>query len=113
MNENRIEGLWDCAYCGNTKIRARFTECEQCGSPRGPETQFYLPTDLKAATLTKEEAAKTTNEPDWLCAYCNTYNRSDALVCKGCGGSKTEADGNYGSRNRLTGKSFWKFLKKD
>ncbi|MCR4690006.1 MAG: zinc finger Ran-binding domain-containing protein [Lachnospiraceae bacterium] len=108
MESKRIEGLWDCAYCGNTGIKARYGECQQCGSPRGPETRFYLPDDLQGAVLTKEEAAKTTNEPDWMCSYCSTYNRSDATVCKGCGALKKEADGNYGTRHKLTGFSFWK-----
>ena len=107
MEQKRIEGLWDCSYCGQKGIRARFTECQSCGSPRNISTRFYLPTDLQAAALREEEAAKTTNEPDWLCSFCETYNRADALVCKGCGAAKEEAKGSYASFHQETGRSFF------
>jgi len=110
MEKKRIEGLWDCAYCGRTGLKARVDKCDKCGHPRGPEIRFYLPTDIQAATLTKEEAEKTTNEPDWLCAYCNSYNSSNETVCEGCGASKEESAQNYGSINKVTGKSFFKSL---
>ncbi len=70
----RIEGLWDCEYCGQKGIRARFDRCQGCGSPRRKETVFYMPADIASATLTKEEAAKTSNAPDWLCDYCGSLN---------------------------------------
>ena len=70
MIENRIEGLWDCVYCGKVGIKARYDTCPSCGKPRGIENVFYLPDDIKAAILTKEEEKKTSNGPDWLCEYC-------------------------------------------
>ena len=73
MLQKRVEGLWDCAYCGTKGIKARYDTCQGCGKARGIDTVFYLPDDLEAATLTREEEAKTTNEPDWLCDYCDTY----------------------------------------
>ena len=97
MEPVRIEGLWDCAFCGQKGIRARYDRCQGCGSPRGTDTVFYLPTDIAAATLTKEEAAKTSNAPDWLCDYCGSLNSADFSVCKGCGSKKEEATKNYGS----------------
>ena len=106
MEEKRIEGLWDCVYCGQKEIKARFETCTGCGKPRGIETMFYLPTDIEAATLTKEEAAQTTNEPDWLCEYCGAFNRSDALTCKSCGAGKGSSKSNYGMLHKLTGKIF-------
>ncbi len=104
MEAQRIEGRWDCAYCGRTGIRARFDTCVACGKPRGKETFFYLPSNKEEAVLTKEEAEQTTNAPDWLCAYCGSYNRSDAPFCKKCGASQEESTGDYGSFHRLTGK---------
>ena len=53
----RIEGLWDCAYCGKKGIKARFDACTSCGRARGVETIFYLPEDIEAAALTEEEKA--------------------------------------------------------
>ena len=96
----RIEGLWDCAYCGKKGIKARFDACTSCGRARGVETIFYLPEDIEAAALTEEEKALTTNEPDWLCEYCGAYNRSDAANCSKCGASKEESKTNYGRREK-------------
>ncbi|MCI7322163.1 MAG: hypothetical protein MR508_02475 [Lachnospiraceae bacterium] len=108
MEEKRIEGLWDCIFCGREGIKARFDVCPSCGNPRGIETCFYLPEDLNAATLTQEEKEKTTNEPDWLCEYCGSYNRSDILRCTKCGADKSESKKHYGMLHELTGKLFGK-----
>lgn len=106
MEERRIEGLWDCVYCDTKAIKARYSECTSCGKPRGVETMFYLPQDLDAATLTAEEKAKTTDEPDWLCEYCGSYNRSDRANCDQCGSEKSSSRHNYGRLHKLTGKLF-------
>ena len=106
MEERRIEGLWDCVYCGTKAIKARYDACTSCGKPRGVETMFYLPDDLAAATLTEEEKAKTTDAPDWLCEYCGSYNRSDCSCCTKCGSDKSSSKHNYGRLHKLTGKLF-------
>ena len=36
-----IEGVWDCVYCGATKIRGGLRECPQCGHPRDENVEFY------------------------------------------------------------------------
>lgn len=108
MEEKRIEGLWDCAYCGTTAIKARYDACTSCNRPRGMETMFYLPDDLEAATLTPEEKAKTTNEPDWLCEYCGAYNKSTVNQCQKCAGDRAVSKYNYGMLHKLTGKLFRK-----
>ena len=112
MIENRIEGLWDCAFCGQVGIKARYDTCPSCGKPRGIENVFYLPDDIKAATLTKEEAQRTSNGPDWLCEYCGSYNRSDLSICEKCGSDKSESKKNYGTIHKLTGKLFRRTTKK-
>lgn len=108
MEERRIEGLWDCVYCGQTAIKARHAECPFCGKPRGVETIFYLPDDLESATLTAEECAKTTDRADWLCEYCGSYNKSNVLRCERCGSEKDQSSVNYGILHKLTGKLFHK-----
>lgn len=108
MEERRIEGLWDCVYCDRKEIRARYDTCPGCSKARGIETCFYLPDNLEAATLTPEEKAKTTNEPDWLCEYCGAYNRSDITCCTKCGGDKAESKRHYGMLHKLTGSLFRK-----
>jgi hypothetical protein len=99
MEQKRIEGRWDCVYCDSKGIKARFATCPNCGKSRGVDTVFYLPDDIEAATLTKEEASKTTNEPDWLCDYCDSYNRSDACRCKKCGAPRESSVNNYATLN--------------
>ena len=59
MEAKRIEGLWDCKYCGQRAIKARFDTCTSCGKPRGIENTFYLPDNIEEAVLTKEEALKS------------------------------------------------------
>ena len=102
MDSNRIEGLWDCSYCGQKEIRARFDRCPACASARAAETVFYMPTNIQAATLTAEEAAKTSNGVDWVCAYCGNLNRCDDERCRGCGADRAEANENYGTLHAST-----------
>lgn len=108
MSENMVEGLWDCVYCNQTAIKARFDTCPFCGKARGIDTIFYLPTDLASATLTKEEEAKVSKLPDWLCDYCGAYNNSSLSVCPKCGSDRKESKKDYGMIHKLTGKLFGK-----
>lgn len=107
MDEKRIEALWDCVFCGNKGILGRYDTCPNCGKGRGVETVFYLPEDVQSAVLSREEAAKTTNRADWLCAYCGTYNRADREHCIKCGALRSDAETDYGSVNSQT--DFGKF----
>ncbi len=102
MDSNRIEGLWDCSYCGQKGIRARFDRCPGCSGARLADTMFYLPTDVQAATLTSEEAAQTSDAPDWLCKYCGSLNRSDETVCRGCSADRAEATDDYATLHTQT-----------
>ncbi|ETP71884.1 hypothetical protein UYO_2113 [Lachnospiraceae bacterium JC7] len=100
MEQKRIEGLWDCVFCGSRAIRARFATCPNCGKSRGIDTVFYLPEDTGEAALTEEQAAKTTDRPDWLCGYCDSYNRSDAAFCKKCGAPRSHSNEDYGTLHK-------------
>lgn len=104
METKRIEGLWDCVYCGSKQIKARYATCPNCGKSRGVDTLFYLPSDIESATLTQEQKEKTTNEPDWLCDYCDSYNRSDVAICKKCGAPRKSARYDYATLNSETKK---------
>lgn len=37
-----IEGLWDCPFCGNKRIRAGRKTCPDCGHPQDENTKFYM-----------------------------------------------------------------------
>ena len=104
LQAKRIEGLWDCEFCGQKAIRARFSVCPGCGSPRGASTLFYLPTDQEAFVLSRQEAAKTSNAPDWLCDYCGSLNSADETSCRGCGSPRKESRQNYGTLHASTGR---------
>ena len=102
MEQKRIEGLWDCVFCGSKAIRAGLAACPNCGKSRGIDTVFYLPKEIDRVVLTEKEAAKTTDRPDWLCEYCDSYNRSDAVFCKQCGAPRSHAKDDYGTLNKNT-----------
>ena len=52
-----VEGLWDCPFCGNKRIRAGQKTCPSCGHPQDENTKFYMPDEIKY--VSDEEAAKT------------------------------------------------------
>lgn len=83
------EGVWDCPYCGATRIRGSLNECSGCGAPRDKDVRMYLPED--AAEVTDEAAlARARSGADWRCAYCSRENPAGSSVCGECGAS---ADG--------------------
>ena len=51
-----IEGLWDCPFCGNKRIRAGQKICPDCGHPQDENTKFYMPDEIKY--VSEEEAEK-------------------------------------------------------
>lgn len=42
-----IEGLWDCPFCGNKRIRAGQKTCPDCGHPQNENIKFYMPDEIK------------------------------------------------------------------
>ena len=78
-----IEGLWDCPFCGNKRIRAGQKTCPDCGHPQDENTKFYMPDEIKY--VSEEEAEKISRNPDWQCSFCGSLNSDDLNVCKNCG----------------------------
>lgn len=84
------EGAWDCPACGRKGNRGPDKFCGGCGSPRGPEVQFYLPED--APEVTEAEALKRAAAgPDWICPYCQGDNPATNAYCSGCGAPRDGA----------------------
>ena len=52
-----IEGLWDCPFCGNKRIRAGQKTCPDCGHPQDENTKFYMPDEIKSAVIRTGSAA--------------------------------------------------------
>lgn len=88
-----IEGRWDCKYCGKKGIRGLSKYCPGCGHPQDKDVKFYMPDKIEY--LDEETAKNYGKGADWVCSYCNSYNRYDANYCINCGGSKEEKEGDY------------------
>ena len=88
-----IEGLWDCPFCGNERIRAGQKTCPDCGHPQDENTKFYMPDEIKY--VSEEEAEKISRNPDWQCSFCGSLNSDDLNVCKNCGATKEDSERNY------------------
>ena len=56
-----IEGLWDCPFYGNKRIRAGQKPCPDCGHPQDENTKFYMPDEIKY--VSEEEAEKISRNP--------------------------------------------------
>ncbi len=93
MANRKIYGYWDCSYCNSKGIRGDNRECPGCGRPRDDSTKFYMKS--KTDYVAKENIDKFSDEPDWLCSYCNSYNPSTVSKCIGCGADKEEKTGDY------------------
>lgn len=84
----KIELLWDCPYCSTKGIRGGITECPSCGRPRTQSVEFSGAERLNGARATEfvsNEVASRENEPDWMCPYCDSYNKAYETSCKYCG----------------------------
>lgn len=86
----KIEGCWDCSYCGSKAIRGGIQVCPNCGKTRSADTNFYM---LDTTPVADESAVES--GPDWFCPYCDSYNPSSAAVCRSCGHPRDAEDRDY------------------
>lgn len=96
-----LEGFWDCSYCGNKHISGLKKSCPSCGRVRDETTKFYMDGTGKERELTDEQLSSVGSGPDWLCAFCGSYNSSDIEICKSCGHSRDEEDRDYFEQQRV------------
>ncbi len=85
----KVEGYWDCSACGAKGIRGRYRECPNCGKPRGEDVQFYLKEYGEEYALKDDD---TSDNPDWFCEYCSSYNPDGAAKCLSCGAERGTRD---------------------
>ena len=88
-----IEGVWDCAYCGSTKIRGKLRVCPVCSRQRDDNIKFYL--DDPTNYVSDEEAKNISRNPDWLCKYCGALNDDNINECHECGADRFGDEKNY------------------
>lgn len=86
----KIEGYWDCPVCRTKAIKGRFTECPNCGKPRGENTNFYM--IEKDNYVDNSDVEKG---PDWMCDYCNSYNPFSVNFCLRCGSPREDSKDDY------------------
>lgn len=89
-----IEGVWDCVYCGATKVRGGLRECPQCGHPRDENVEFYMD-NPQNYVLDEVLAEKARQGPDWVCQFCDCLNSATVSVCEGCGSARDAETKNY------------------
>lgn len=68
----KVEGYWDCQYCGRTGIRGRFKSCPGCGHGRDASVKFYTKGIGEENAIDQEEFNRETAE-------ANKYSRSDSV----------------------------------
>lgn len=58
--EKLVEGLWDCPFCDNKRIRAGQKTCPNCGHPQDESTKFYMPDAVEYVPEEKAEKSAAT-----------------------------------------------------
>ena len=91
--EKLVEGLWDCPFCDNKRIRAGQKTCSNCGHPQDESTKFYMPDAVEY--VPEEKAEKISRNPDWQCSFCGSLNGDNLDSCANCGATKEESERNY------------------
>ena len=91
--EKLVEGLWDCPFCDNKRIRAGQKTCSNCGRPQDESTKFYMPDAVEY--VPEEKAEKISRNPDWQCSFCDSLNSDNLDSCANCGATKEESERNY------------------
>ena len=79
----KVEGYWDCSYCGAKANRGRYRNCPSCGRPRGASTKFYI---IEKDNFVPD--SQVPKGPDWFCECCDSYNTYSAKFCTSCGAPK-------------------------
>jgi hypothetical protein len=82
----RFEMLWDCAFCGKTKLLGiTHRHCPECGAAQDP-TKRYFPSDAEKVAVKDDYAGA-----DRICESCKHPNGAKATFCAGCGAPLAEA----------------------
>ncbi len=94
----RVEGYWDCTYCGAQGIGGLTKTCPKCGHPQAKGLKFYVKKGPQ--NYLEPEVAKNYGKgADWVCAFCGSYNRYNDVVCRNCGAEKADSEENYFGKN--------------
>lgn len=81
MSEKVYEMLWDCRYCGATKLLGKtHRHCPSCGAPQENAPRYFPPEDEKVAVEDHVFVGA-----DVVCPACSSTASRAAKHCGGCG----------------------------
>lgn len=81
MSEKVYEMLWDCPYCGSTKLLGKtHRHCPSCGAPQENAPRYFPPEEEKVAVEDHVFVGA-----DVICPACGTSASQAAKHCGGCG----------------------------
>lgn len=88
MSDEKVyEMLWDCKYCGTTKLLGKTHRfCPNCGAAQDPDTR-YFPSDAEKVAVQDHQYVGA----DKICAACNALNSALAQFCGQCGSPMDKA----------------------
>ena len=76
-----VEGLWNCPFCDNKRIRAGQKTCPNCGHPQDENTKFYMPGEVNPPRLIRfREYRRGFQTPHGLSSMPATLGRSGYLT---------------------------------
>src|SRR5438067_1545971 len=82
-----FEMLWDCSFCGATKLLGiTHRHCPNCGAEQD-QTKRYFPSDADKVAVKEDIYAGT----DKVCGSCKAPNGAKAEFCMKCGAPLDEA----------------------
>lgn len=87
VTEKTYEMLWDCKYCGSTKLLGlTHRHCPSCGAPQDA-TSRYFPADEERIAVEDHEFVGA----DLRCAACGEANGARSKHCRNCGAPLADA----------------------
>ena len=88
MTEKTYEMLWDCGFCGATKLLGKsHRHCPSCGAPQDADARYFPEDDADRVAVEDHEFVGA----DWECGACESPNAAVAEFCSSCGAPR---DGN-------------------
>lgn len=86
MQKKSYEMLWDCAYCGQTKLLGvTHRHCPTCGAAQDPNTRYFPPKGEEV-----EAQGHVFVGSDRSCPACSTPMSARAEFCTTCGSPMVE-----------------------
>ncbi|MEQ8672259.1 MAG: hypothetical protein RLP44_01115 [Aggregatilineales bacterium] len=102
--EGVYEMLWDCKFCGTTKLLGKTHKfCPVCGAAQDTAMRYFPSDEDKVAVKDHHFVGA-----DVTCGSCGTLNTGDAGYCTNCGAplENAEAARTFGMRLKAEGQRF-------